>query len=254
MTRPVRIGLIGDYKPDIVPHAAAGPVLAASADYLGIARPEVVWLETAELRPKLADGTLEAFDALWAVPNTPYADTNAALEAIRFARTAPRPFLGTCGGFQNAVIEFARNVLGMMDADHAETNPGGPRLLIAPLKCRLYGAAGGVRFVPGSRLETAYGRGESEERYFCGYGVNPAFREQLAAAGLHPAAHDAEGDLRGVELEGHPFFVATLFQPERTPPEHWPHPLITAFLSAAVRFAESREEASAKTPDVALSS
>ncbi len=71
------------------------------------------------------------------MPASPYASADGAFAAIRFARENARPFLGTCGGFQHAVIEYARNVIGITDADHAETNPGADMPLIAPLACSL---------------------------------------------------------------------------------------------------------------------
>jgi len=63
------------------------------------------------------------FDGFWCVPASPYRDIDGALRAIRFAREQRRPFLGTCGGFQHAVLEYARNVLGWADAEHGELAP-----------------------------------------------------------------------------------------------------------------------------------
>ena len=70
---------------------------------------------------------------------------DGALRAIRFARETPRPFLGTCGGFQHALIEYARSVLGWADADHAESAPGAGRAVVSPLSCALVEAIDVVR-------------------------------------------------------------------------------------------------------------
>src|SRR5204862_344720 len=80
---------------------------------------------------------LSPFDAIWCVPNSPYASMEGALCAIRFARESGRPFLGTCGGFQHTIIEYARNVLGFHEADHAESNPAAALPLISRLACFL---------------------------------------------------------------------------------------------------------------------
>jgi len=70
-------------------------------------------------------------------PASPYTSMEGALDAIRYARESRRPFLGTCGGFQHAVIEYARNVCGLRDASHAETHPTAPILVVSPLSCPL---------------------------------------------------------------------------------------------------------------------
>jgi CTP synthase (UTP-ammonia lyase) len=169
------------------------------------------------------------------VPASPYADMDAALAAIRMARESGRPFLGTCGGFQHALIEYVRNVLGLADADHAETNPEAERMVIAPLACSLVEKAGALRLCAGSRLREIYGADAAEEVYHCRYGLNPRYAGALfgnPATGLRVGATDDAGEVRAVELAGHPFFVATLFQPERSGLRGVAHPLITAFVAA----------------------
>ena len=106
---------------------------------------EAEWLATETLgldREAVAGARLGAFDALWCVPASPYASMEGALCAIRFARERGVPFLGTCGGFQHALIEYARNVLGMEGADHAESNAEAATPLVTPLSCSLVGARG----------------------------------------------------------------------------------------------------------------
>src|SRR6185369_994482 len=108
-----------------------------------------------------------------------------------------------------------RNVLGHAEADHLESNAATAMPVITPLACSLKGQAGSVRFTPGSRLATAAGRSESIEGYHCSYGFNPAYLDLLKGASLQFTAFDEMGEIRGLELEDHPFFLATLFQPER---------------------------------------
>jgi CTP synthase (UTP-ammonia lyase) len=143
------------------------------------------------------------------------------------------PFLGTCGGFQHALIEYTRSVLGWEDAAHAENVPGAARALIAPLACPLVEASERLRLRAGSRLAAAYGRLEIEEAYHCSYGLNPEHAAALFGGPLAVSAEDAAGAVRAVELAEHPFFVATLFQPERRALAGEAPPPVLAFLSAA---------------------
>ena len=92
-----------------------------------------------------------------------------------------------------------------------------------------------ISLTPGSRTAAAYGRCSITERYYCNFGVNPDYVNQISSAGLEVVGIDAEGACRVMELSSHRFFVGTLFVPQaRSRPDH-PHPLITAFLLAAVR-------------------
>jgi CTP synthase (UTP-ammonia lyase) len=227
----VRIGLIGDFDPGVPAHRAIPRALrlAAEQTWCDI---EIEWIQTRVLAAEVAD-RLSAFRGLWCTPGSPYENTEGALRAIRFAREAPRPFLGTCGGFQHAVLEFARNVLGRPEADHAEIHPDTPMPLIAPLPCPLVEHTGTVRLQTDTRIRSIYDRPEVEEHYHCRFGPNPAYDTLLEGIGLRVCGRDPDGAIRAVELPDHPFFVATLFQPERSAASGRPHPLVAAFLNAA---------------------
>lgn len=235
MTPPIRIGLIGDFDASVPAHQAIPRAVALAADVLGVSA-TTEWIPTTEIRD---DVRVAPFDGLWCVPASPYRSMDGALRAIRFAREELRPYLGTCGGFQHAVIEYARNVLGWDDAEHAESAPEASRQVISPLACALVEVTDVIRFRAGSRIAAAYGCAEAEEGYHCRYGLNPLFRDTLVSGPLRIAAEDAAGDVRAVELDGHPFFVATLFQPERAALSGRIPPLVTAFVRAA---ASGRDE------------
>ncbi len=171
MKGPVRIALIGDYDPAVKAHQAIPKALELAAASL-TCQVEPVWLATPLLENN-TESQLSAFKGIWCVPNSPYASMEGALRAIRFARESGCPFLGTCGGFQHAVIEYARNVLGLREADHAESNANAALPLMTRLACSLVGARGGVRLRAGSRLDAIYGRSEIAENYHCNFGLNP---------------------------------------------------------------------------------
>lgn len=155
------------------------------------------------------------------------------MRAIRFAREHKRAFLGTCGGFQHGVLQYARNVLGRNDAEHAETAPDSNFQVIAPLHCALVETTDTVYFVEGTRLHRAYNADQSNQDYRCSYGLNPDFRAKLASGPLRVSAIDSDDAVRGLELDNHPFFVMTLFQPERAALKGKVPPIAASFVSAA---------------------
>jgi CTP synthase (UTP-ammonia lyase) len=228
MPKITTIGLIGDYNPSVPAHQAIPMALQAAAQALGI---EIgfEWVPTEEVT---STARVSRFDGLWCVPGSPYRSMNGALLAIRHARESATPFLGTCGGFQHAVIEYARSVLGWADADHSETAPDAVRAVISPLECALVETTSAVRLYPGTCIASAYGVTETQEGYRCRYGLNPEFQSALVAGPLRACADDATGEVRAVELDGHPFFVATLFQPERAALKGQSVPLVVAFIRA----------------------
>jgi CTP synthase (UTP-ammonia lyase) len=106
--------------------------------------------------------------------------------------------------------------------------------VIGRLTCSLVEKSGNVRFADGSRLGAIYGRAEATEEYHCNYGLNAAYERLLAdPGGLCVAARDMNGEARAVELVDHPFFIATLFQPERSGLRSVDHPLVNALVEAA---------------------
>lgn len=213
MKAAIRVGLIGDWDDSVTAHRAIPQALALVGGEVGVAVAPV-WLATTDI-DRVFERDVMTCDALWCIPASPYADTAAALRAIQFARTSRTPFLGTCGGFQHAVLEYARDVWQMADAAHAELDPGAANAVIAPLECAMVEKEGGVRFAQGSRVAAAYGADHAVEGYHCRYGISPRVAPRFVGGAFHATGWDYSGDVRVLELDGHPFFVATLFQPER---------------------------------------
>lgn len=231
--RPARIALVGDRSPSVRSHQRIPGLLAALRERDGLPV-DAYWVGTEDAG---TPGAVDGFDAVWLLPGSPYRSEAGALAAVRAAREGGIPFLGTCGGFQHALLEFARHVCGLASARHAENQPGGPAdddVLIGPLACSLVGHEGRLRTVPGSLAERLLGSRESVERFHCAYGPAPALLPRLEAAGLRFTAHDPDGRPRVAELPGHPFFLTTLFQPELAGDGTVPHPYIRALAEAAL--------------------
>ena len=130
----VTIALVGERDDAIVAHRGITQALALAGEAASL-DVQATWVRTDAIRDAPRD--LEACGGVWCVPGSPYASMAGALAAIRFARERPVPFLGTCGGFQHALVEYARSVLGAVDAEHAETAGVTRSAVIVPLECAL---------------------------------------------------------------------------------------------------------------------
>jgi len=228
---PVRVALVGDHDSEVTAHRAIPLALALAGRVLGV-RVVGEWVGTDTLAGGLTP-ELIACQGIWCVPASPYRSEAGALVAIRYARERRRPFLGTCGGFQHAVLEYARHVAGLTGAAHQETSPDAAEPVITPLACGLVEQEGDILIAPGTRLAHAYLVDRATETYHCRYGLNPRFESLLTSGPLRVSARDANREVRAIELDDHPFFVATLFQPERAALEDRAHPIVSAFAAAA---------------------
>ena len=156
---------------------------------------------------------LGAADGVWLLPGTPYRDDAAAYRAVAHCLDTGTPFLGTCGGFQYACVELARRA-GVAGAAHAESDPGAEDPVVAPLACSLYGEEREVRPVPGTRLASIVGAEPFSGFYFCGFGLAERHVAALERCGVVVSARGDDSPVEAIELPGHPFFVATAYQPQ----------------------------------------
>jgi CTP synthase (UTP-ammonia lyase) len=221
-----RIGILGDFNPENPTHIFTNSGIQHAADALGTSI-EAIWLPTDQ------PSAYEKFQGFFGSPGSPYRSFDGALAGIRYARENKVPFLGTCGGSQHLMIEYARNVMGLLDASHAESDPHASCLFVTPLSCSLVGKTMEVTITPGSRAAVACRLERSMEAYYCNFGLNPEYQEQLESAGLAITGQDENGEARIVELPSHPFFVGTLFVPQARSEPGNPHPLMLAFCRAA---------------------
>ncbi|HEY0258108.1 MAG TPA: CTP synthase, partial [Candidatus Methylacidiphilales bacterium] len=164
--------------------------------------------------------------------------------AARFARTQKIPYLGLCLGMQIAVVDFARDVLGLTKAHSTEFNSETPDPVISMLdeQKQVVKMGGTMRLgasvchlVPGTKIQQAYGTDRATERHRHRYEFNNLYREKMEKHGLIIAGLTPDQKLvELIELADHPWFAACQFHPEfQSKPNH-PHPLFSGFVQAAV--------------------
>ncbi len=242
MSDPVRIGILGDYDPK----SPTLPAVEKSLQHVSAALNlpiEAEWIATPSLLVPDAQKKLETFEGIWAAPGSPYKSLDGMLKGIEFARRRDWPFLGTCGGFQYALIECVRNVLGIKDADTAENDSASKNILIYPVACavpdraqgapKLSGSIPQIRLRPGSYLQSFYSQDTVTEEFFCNFEVNPDYEWAAMEAGFPVVARGPQGEIRAIESPTHRFYIATLFQPQLSSQPGKPHPLVLAFVQAA---------------------
>ncbi|MEV5597019.1 hypothetical protein [Streptomyces sp. NPDC052496] len=256
MAITARIALVGDRSEAVRSHVRIPGLLDALRVRDGLDL-DAYWVGSEDVEQGAAAGAgtgigggvgggveVGGFDAVWVVPGSPYRSEAGVLAAIRAAREGGVPFLGTCGGFQHALLEFARNVCGLDRAGHAENEPETPaeEAVVVPLACSLVGHEGMVEIAAGSRAAQLIGSDRTRARYHCSYGPNPQHLGVLREHGMSFSGIDESGNVRIAELPGHSFFLATLFQPELDGEgaHHRVHPLIAGLARAAVERAAGR--------------
>lgn len=222
-----KIAFLAEYDPSFEPHVATNRAIEHSCAQLSL-RVGYEWVST----ENISEALFRDYSGLWVAPGSPYRNMNKTIWAIQVARESGVPIIGTCGGFQHIMLEYARNVIGIQGAAHAEYDPYASDLFIAPLSCSLAGRSMILTFIPGSKVAIFYGSESATEKYYCNFSVNPVYIESIKSGPMRISGSDSEGELRVVEYLDHPFFIGTLFVPQaRSRPES-PHPLISAFVQA----------------------
>ncbi len=249
MSTQVRIGILGDFNPEYRSHIATNAALEHAGAKLRL-KFEPVWIPTPSLLEAGTVKVLEGCDGIWAAPGSPYKSMDGMMRGIQFARERDWPFLGTCGGFQYALIECIRNVVGIKDADSAENNSGSKNIVIYPVACAVENRAAGapklsgvipeIRLRPGSYLESFYGKETASEEFFCNFEVNPEYEWAAMEAGFPVVARGPNGEARAIESPTHRFFIATLFQPQLSSIPENSHPLVLAFAQAAADWSKKK--------------
>jgi len=226
--KSIKIAVIGDYDSKKPSQATLSSALSDAARFIDIEVTET-WISTQVLASSSASAILQNFDGVFGGPGDVH-ELEGTLQDIRFARENNKPYFGTCAGFQYAVIEFARNVLGIVNATSAEFDLQAPRLILTPLACNIAGKKMTVNIQPNSVAYQLYGSNNVVEEYFCHFEINPAYCDSLQQAGMQISGTDQDNEPRIFELPNHPFFIASLFVPQISSTPAKPHPLIKGFL------------------------
>ena len=250
----VKIAMIGKYfeTGDFVLSDSYLSVIEAIkySSYAQNRKPILTWLNSSDFEKNPAKlKELKKYDGIIVPGGFGSRGVEGNLNAIKFARENKIPYFGLCYGMQMMVIEYARNVLGLKDANTKEVNPNSKNLVIdimesqkEILKNNSYGGSmrlGEYKAIlrDGTIAKSAYETKEVLERHCHRYEVNPAFVADLEAKGLVFSGRSPDGHLMEIaELpkNKHPFFLGTQFHPEFLARPLDPHPLFTAFIKACI--------------------
>ena len=226
----MKLAIIGDFNPSFRPHVATNEAIEHSKKHLNLEL-ETDWISTDCIVDSF-QSIIDTYGGFWIAPGSPYKSMAGALDIIKYTRLNNVPTLGTCGGFQHMVIEFARNVLNIKDAEHAECDPYASKLVVNPLSCSLAGQTLEIELVDkSSKIFQIFGIEKINEKYYCNFGLNPRYQNELSEKGFKIVGTDDLKEARILELINHPFFIATLFVPQDNSTSEKPHKLVTAFLA-----------------------
>ena len=246
-SRRVKIGVMGKYASLRDAYASIDKAIEHCGIHLNAAV-ELHWLDTSALdsTAKVA-ATLKDMDGIIVPGGFGQRGVEGKIRCVEHARTSKLPFLGICLGFQMAVIEYARNVLGLRDANSTEFDPATAHAFISELpdQKKLEGIVGGtmrlggqdVQLDPDSFASKLYGATTVRERFRHRYEVEPNYIDALQSAGLHfSGRHTKHPIMQVLELgaSDHPCFIAAQFHPELTSRPLHPQPLFMGLVAAAI--------------------
>lgn len=225
----MKIAIIGEFDKSFRPHIATNEAIEHSKKSLNLEF-QAEWVSTEHVETKFEE-VLSKYHGFWIAPGSPYKSMKGAIDLIKHSRTNKIPTIGTCGGFQHMVIEFARNVLNIKEAEHAEYDPYASKLVVNPLSCDLKGEPLQIEIIDtNSKVYSIYNSNKIREKYYCNFGLNPEYQDDFENNGFKIVGSDKHKEARIVELENHPFFIATLFVPQDNSTFENPHKLVTAFI------------------------
>jgi len=246
----VTIALVGKYVQLHEAYLSVWEALKHSAIHHG-RKLDLRWVDAEDLTPETVAEKLGYADGVIVPGGFGQRGIEGKVEAIKYCREQKVPYLGVCLGMQCAVIEYARSVCAMTDANSSEFDPETPFPVIdllpeqknvADMGGTMRLGASHVRVVPGTKAMAAYDADDVHERHRHRYEVNNDLRPQLEMAGLVVSGTTADGRLvEMVELKDHPWFVASQFHPEFKSRPTRPAPLFRDFVGAATRLRVERE-------------
>ena len=251
----VNIGLIGKY---IELQDAYKSILEAfvHAGAVNECKVEVINIHSEFITPENVDEKMASLDALLVAPGFGHRGIDGKITAVKYARERGLPFFGICLGMQMAVIEFARNVLGLANAHSTEMNPDTPYPVIDLMEeqKKITDKGGTMRLgsydcelLPQSLAKTIYNKTHITERHRHRWEFNNAYLVDFEKAGMIASGKNPESTLvEIIEIPNHPFFIGVQYHPELKSTVENPHPIFVHFIKAAKAYAENKS--SAKNP------
>jgi CTP synthase (UTP-ammonia lyase) len=227
-----KIGIIGDFNPAYYTHLAIND----SINHIS----EVIdkefswnWIHTSILKESFSD-LIACYRGIWMASGTPYANMKGALKVLEYARENDIPLLAICGGFQHMIIEYARNVLEIKNAEHEESSPGAENPIIKSLQCSLVDQSEELTIIDKDSITyRSIRKDKFTGSYHCSFGVNPLYKGIIDDGGLKVVVENDNGEVRGCELKGKRFYVGSLFQPQLHSIKGNPNPLLLSFFKFA---------------------
>lgn len=249
-TSTVNIGLVGKYVElkDAYKSIAEAFIHSGASNECDV---KVKWIKAEKLADKKNIKELEGLDGILVAPGFGERGIEGKINAVHFARTQKIPFFGICLGMQAAVIEFARNVLGLEDASSTEMHrkTTHPVIDLMPDQRKITKKGGTMRLgaytcrlEPGTLAANIYKEEVIQERHRHRYEFNNEYLEQYKKAGMIPTGINPEGNLvEIVEIKDHPHFIGTQYHPELKSTVKNPHPLFVGFIKAAIDYSKSKK-------------
>ena len=245
--RLVKIGLIGKY----VELKDSYKSITEALDHAGAELKtgiELDWIHSEQINEGNIEERLGGLDGILVAPGFGSRGIDGKLLSIKYARTKSVPFFGICLGMQCAVVEFARNVIGLEKAHSSEIREYTPHPVIdIMMEQKSITDMGGTMRLgaypcdlkEGSKAREIYGVDSVEERHRHRYEFNEAYRSQFEEAGMFATGiNPVSGLVEIVEIPEHPYFVASQFHPEYASTVLAPHPLFISFIAASVENAK----------------
>ena len=247
--RSARIGLVGKYVGLHDAYLSVAEALHHAGFYHNV-HINIHWIDSEEIKPETAESILSGLDGIIVPGGFGSRGIEGMVLAARYAREKDVPYFGICLGMQIAVIEYARNVAGLEDANSGEFEercvhkvidfmPGqsdridkGGTLRLGAYPCSI---------MPGTTMERCYCEGQISERHRHRYEFNNEYRKLLQDSGLTLSGMSPDGSLvETVELSDRPFYVGVQYHPEFKSRPNKPHPLFQGFIEAAVRKSDTK--------------
>ncbi len=239
----VNIGLVGKYVslPDAYKSIAEAFIHAGAQND---AKVRLKWISSEEINKETVDSILGGLHGVLVAPGFGERGLEGKIEAIRYVRENKIPFLGICLGMQMAVVEFARNVMGL-EASTTELNPKTkyPVIDMMEEQKKITTKGGTMRLgsyacklKKGSKAYTAYGDTTIHERHRHRYEFNNKYLHQIEEAGMKAVGVNPDSELvEVIELKDHPWFIGVQYHPELRSTVMNPHPLFVGFVEAALK-------------------